>query len=108
MKPTVQVLDTGMAAINAVRDLNQRGYSQDDIYVLAHDDDHTDSLADATNANTIGMSEEGVFTSMANLFRSRGDELRAKLESIGLSEQEADQYEQELDKGKVLVIAKIH
>ena len=39
------------------------------------------------------------------MFRSRGDELRAKMESLGLTENEANKYEQELDFGKVVVIA---
>lgn len=108
MKPNVQIVDNGMAAINAVRELNSRGYSQEDIYVLAHDSDQTDSLKEATNTNKISMSEEGVFNSMANLFRSRGDELRAKMESVGMSKAEAEQYESELDRGKVLVIATVH
>ncbi|CAM4450018.1 general stress protein [Paenibacillus tarimensis] len=108
MKPTVQVVDTQMAAMHAVRELNLRGYGQDDIYVLAHDSDRTEALNKAADTNEIDRSEEGVFNAMANLFRSRGDELRSKLESVGLNEQEAERYEQELDRGKVLVIAKVH
>ncbi|PZD94974.1 general stress protein [Paenibacillus sambharensis] len=108
MKPTVQVVDTQMAAMHAVRELNLRGYGQDDIHVLAHDGDRTEALNEAANTKEIDRSEEGVFNSMANLFRSRGDELRAKLEAVGLDEQEAARYEQELDRGKVLVIANVH
>jgi hypothetical protein len=106
MKPAIQVVESGMDALNAVRELNQRGFGQADIYVLAHDGDQTDSLADATDTNKIGMQEEGVLNTMANLFRSRGDELRSKLESIGFTSKEADHYEQELDQGRVLVITK--
>ncbi|UVI30038.1 general stress protein [Paenibacillus spongiae] len=108
IKPTVQIVTTAMDALHAVRELNQRGYKQDDIYVLAHDSDQTKSLADATDANQIGMSEEGMFTSMANVFRSRGDEIRSKLTSIGLTETEAERYEEELDRGRVLVITNVH
>ncbi|RXZ81529.1 general stress protein [Paenibacillaceae bacterium] len=108
MKPTVQVLDSEVAAIHAVRELNQRGYRQEDIFVLTHNDDQTDILAETTNSNKIGVSEEGVFNSLANMFRSQGDELRSKLESIGLTDREAAQYERELDRGRVLVIAKLH
>jgi len=108
MKPTIQVVDTQMAAMHAVRELNLRGYGQDDIYVLAHDGDQTDQLNEAADTNNIGISEEGVFNLMANLFRSRGDELRAKLEAIGFSEEEAGMYEEQLDRGRVLVIAKVH
>jgi len=106
MKPSVHVVESGVGALSAVRELNVRGFNQDDIFVLAHEEDREDSLSEWTNANKIGVTEEGVFNALANLFRSRGDELRAKLESVGLTEREAEHYEQELDRGKVLVIAK--
>ncbi|MFC4777112.1 general stress protein [Paenibacillus sp. GCM10023252] len=105
MRPAVQVVDTGIAALNAVRELSQQGYKQEDIYVLAHDEERTDTLSESTNTNKIGVSEEGVFNAMANLFRSRGDELRSKLESVGLTGREAERYEQELDRGRVIIIA---
>ncbi len=53
----------------------------------------------------MGVSEQGAFDLMANVFRSRGDELRSKIHSLGLSDVEAQQYERELDQGRVLVIA---
>jgi hypothetical protein len=108
MRPSIQIVTTAMDALHAVRELNRQGYKQDDIYVLAHDSDQTKSLADASNANRIGPSEEGVFTSLANVFRSRGDEIRAKLQSIGLTDSEAERYEEELDRGRVLVITNLH
>ncbi|MFC5653219.1 general stress protein [Paenibacillus solisilvae] len=108
IKPTVQIVTTAMDALHTVRELNRQGYKQDDIYVLAHDSEQTKSLADASEASSIGVSEEGVFTSLANVFRSRGDEIRAKLQSIGLSDSEAERYEEELDRGRVLVITNLN
>ncbi|MBW7475161.1 general stress protein [Paenibacillus oenotherae] len=108
MKPSVQIVTTAMDALHAVRELNSRGYKQDDIYVLAHDSEKTKELAAATEANQIGMTEEGVLSSVANVFRSRGDEIRSKLQSIGITEAEAERYEEELDQGRVLVITNIN
>ncbi|TYP75535.1 general stress protein [Paenibacillus methanolicus] len=105
--PSVQIVTTAMDALHAVRDLNRRGFRQDNIYVMAHDRDETKTLADATDANEIGMAEEGAFTSMANVFRSRGDEIRAKLQAIGIPESEAERYEEELDQGRLLVITNV-
>ncbi|GGD93305.1 general stress protein [Paenibacillus nasutitermitis] len=107
-KPTVQIVTTAMDALHTVRELNRQGYKQDNIFVLAHDSDQTKSLADATDTNNIGMAEEGVFTTMANVFRSRGDEIRAKLQSIGFTDSESERYEEELDRGRVLVITNVH
>lgn len=108
MKPSVQIVTTAMDALHAVRELNRRGYKQDDIYVLAHDSEQTKELADATDANQISMTEEGVLNSVANVFRSRGEEIRSKLQSIGITETEAERYEEELDQGRVLVITHNH
>ena len=101
-----KVVENGVQAVTEVRQLQSSGYVYDNIFVLAHDGDLTDRIADISNANEIGIKEEGIFDSIANLFRSRGNELRAKITSLGFTDAEADFYEKELDLGKVLVIAK--
>jgi hypothetical protein len=101
-----KVLENGVQAIEEVNRLRSSGYSKEDIYVVSHDQDREGRIADASDSNEVGLSEEGLFGSIANLFRSRGDELRSKITSLGFSEAEADFYEKELDRGKVLVIAK--
>lgn len=101
-----KVVENGVQAVQEVKQLQTAGYIYENIYVLAHDADRTDRIADTANADEIGIKEEGVFDSIANLFRSRGDELRAKITSLGFTDAEADFYEKELDLGKVLVIAK--
>ncbi|MEK5059265.1 general stress protein [Paenibacillus shunpengii] len=105
-KSYAKVVENGIQAVEAVRELREAGYTTDQIFVLAHDPDRTDRIADKANAKEIGIKEEGMFDSLANLFRSRGDELRAKIVTMGYTEAEADYYEKELDKGKVLVIAR--
>ncbi|CAH1221135.1 MULTISPECIES: general stress protein [Paenibacillus] len=105
-KAYAKVVENGVQAVEAVKELQRAGYLADQIFVLAHEEDRTDRIADTADAKEIGMKQEGLFDSIANLFRSRGDELRAKIESMGFTQAEADFYESELDKGKVLVIAK--
>ncbi|MGF7048327.1 hypothetical protein J2T13_002834 [Paenibacillus sp. DS2015] len=100
-----KVVQNGVQAVEEVKQLQSAGYIYEHIYVLAHADDRTERIADTANADEIGIKEEGVFNSLANLFRSRGDELRAKITSLGFTNAEADFYEKELDLGKVLVIA---
>lgn len=106
MRAYAKLVNNGLEAVDVVNDLHRQGYSEKEIYVLAHERDRTDRLADATDANRIGMPEEGVFDTIANLFRTRGDALRSKIESMGFDNVEAELYEAELDNGKVLVIAK--
>ncbi|MFB9277693.1 general stress protein [Cohnella cellulosilytica] len=106
MKAYAKLVNNGLEAFEVVNDLHRQGYREEEIYVLAHESDRTNRLADAASANTIGVAEEGMFDTMANLFRNRGDALRSKIESMGFEPSEAGMYESELDKGKVLVMAR--
>ena len=101
----VEVVQNGVEAVNYVEALKSQGYGQDEIYIFAHNRDRSEDLSDATETGEIGMQEQGIFESFGNLFRSRGDELRSKMRSLGLTEVEADQYESELDKGKLVLVA---
>ncbi|MGP4071745.1 general stress protein [Piscibacillus sp. B03] len=84
---------------NDIKKLLGNGVDQEDIYVLAHDDDHTEDLAHKTRTHSIELSQnEG--------FDKKGDELRAKLEEVGVTEEAADQYEAMLDQGKILLIVR--
>ncbi|MDF2961357.1 MAG: YflT [Paenibacillus sp.] len=91
-------------AIEEIRAFQREGYALEEIYVLAHDDGTTEGLSKLMSTNTVGVEEEGIADSFANMFRSRGDQLRSKMQSLGLSKAEADHYEKELDKGKILVM----
>lgn len=106
MKAYAKLVNNGLEAFDVVNDLHRQGYTQKEIYVLAHEKDRTVRLAEAAAANTVGMQEEGMFDSIANLFRNRGDALRNKIESMGFDSYEAGMYETELDNGKVLVMAR--
>ncbi|OCT11751.1 hypothetical protein A8709_28165 [Paenibacillus pectinilyticus] len=88
-----------------IKQLYREGFEKDHVYVLTHSAEGTDFIANYTNAQQITMSEVGVLTSIANLFRSRGDELRAKMRSLGVPDVESGRLESELDKGKILVLA---
>lgn len=105
-KSYARIAENGLQAVEVVKELRTTGYLTDHIFVLAHDEDRTERIAETSNTNEIGIKEEGLFDSIANLFRSRGDELRSKIVSLGFSESEAAFYEKQLDLGKVLVIAK--
>ncbi len=81
------------------------GYAKDKIFVLTHDKDRTKRIVDNTEAEKIGIAEEGFGTAIANIFRSNGDELRAKMRSLGISEEDSQRLEREMDEDKILVIA---
>ncbi len=85
-----------------VEKLEAQGYLRDNI---AHYEDREDDINEALGTEEAGISEQGFLTSMKNLVNSRGDELRNKLASVGLSKSEAAHYEEELDTGKLVLVA---
>ncbi|AEI45978.1 hypothetical protein KNP414_07475 [Paenibacillus mucilaginosus KNP414] len=104
-RPRISVVHDANEARDQVRLWVLQGHNKEEIYVLAHDDARTDLVADYSDAEKIGMSEEGVWNSIANMFRSQGDELRAKLKALHVPDAEAERLEQELDDGKIVLLA---
>lgn len=98
------VVENGVQATDTINNLEVQGFSKDDIYLFAHDTDRSEHLTENTDTKNIGMKEEGIFDKMANTFRSRGDELRSKMTSLGVPEAEANRLEEELDRGKVVIV----
>ncbi|MFY4776075.1 general stress protein [Metabacillus sp. RGM 3146] len=100
------VIENGVQAMEKIKDLEAHGFHKDNIYLLAHDPERSKHLTEETHTHEVGMIDQGLFSSMVNVFRSRGDELRAKMVSLGFTENEAMKMEEELDEGRVLLVAK--
>ncbi|MFX3632432.1 MAG: general stress protein [Candidatus Pristimantibacillus sp.] len=112
MTNPTQLTNTKVHIVNNSREVQEQvnlfkreGYVQDNIFVLTHDKSRTARIVDNTDAEKVGIAEEGFGTAIANLFRSTGDELRAKMRSLGISQQDAERLEAEMDRDKILVIA---
>jgi hypothetical protein len=101
----VHTVNNVLEARDAITRLQRDGYPKENIFVLSHDKDRTEHVADETNANKVGVAEEGVLTAIGNLFRSTGDGLRAKLTSMGVSQEHANRLEKEMDNGKIVLLA---
>jgi hypothetical protein len=67
--PIIKIAENAEKALEEVKELYRRGYEIDDIYVLAHHADVTHKLAAIANTKEIGIAEEGVYQSLANVFR---------------------------------------
>lgn len=98
------ILENVVQAKQQVENLEAQGYSRDDIYIFDHSKKRGDDISETLNTEEVGMAEQGFFDSMKNMFTSRGDELRSKMEAAGLSAEEASDAEAELDKGKLVLI----
>ena len=104
---TVKItVENVVQAKTEVEQLETQGYTRDDIYIFAHYKKRGDDITDALDTEKVGIKEQGFMDSMKNLFTSRGDELRSKMEVAGLSSEEASNAESELDQGKLIIIAR--
>jgi hypothetical protein len=101
----VKIVENGVQAKREIAEFMMAGFTKDEIYLLAHDENRSEHLTDALEISPVGVGEQGVFDSIANVFRSRGDALRSKLESLGLSAGAAEHCEKQMDHGKVVVVA---
>jgi hypothetical protein len=102
---TLKIVENGVEARKEIAQFQMQGFTKDEIYLFAHDHNRAEHLTEALNISAIGVGEQGVFESIANVFRSRGDELRSKLESLGLSAHASELCEEQMDHGRVIVIA---
>jgi hypothetical protein len=101
----VEVVENVLGAKTKIETLASEGYTKDDIYVFAHDKRRSEDITHGTGTESIGVKEQGMIESMGNLFKSRGDELRSKMKAVGMNRTEAAAYEEELDKGKLVIVA---
>ncbi|WP_462410266.1 YflT domain-containing protein [Neobacillus sp. Marseille-QA0830] len=101
----IKTVENGVEAKREIEQFLTQGYSKEEIYLFAHDENRSEHLTDSLELNHVGVAEQGVLDSIANVFRSRGDELRSKLHSLGVSSTEAEVYEEQLDHGKLVVLA---
>ncbi len=99
------VVENAVQAKEEIEKLDTQGYSRDNVYVFAHYKERGDDINEALHTEKAGLKEEGFLDSLKNMFSSRGDELRSKMEGAGLTADEAANAEAELDKGKLIIIA---
>ncbi|WP_100011140.1 general stress protein [Lentibacillus sediminis] len=104
MKPFIKEYTNDEQLKTDVSVLKDKGVNKDDVYILSHDDDRTERVADSAGANTIGFNEMDFSDAVGTMFSKKGDELRTKLEEIGFTEAEAENYEEKMDEGKVFLI----
>lgn len=101
----VFTLDNILDARYKIQTLQNDGIAKENIFVLTNNEKRTEYISKHTDGNQIGMAEEGIFTAIANFFRSEGDGLRAKLRSMGVSADHAEVLESDMNLGKIVVLA---
>jgi hypothetical protein len=104
MDPKYKLFHNDETLSKSIGKLRKDGIRDDDIYVLNSDYGHARRNRKSTDANKIGVSEQGLGTSLKNIFRGKGDTLQTKMKEIGISADKAAELEEELDKGKTLLV----
>ncbi|WP_257351715.1 general stress protein [Pseudalkalibacillus decolorationis] len=104
MKPKFKIFHNDESLSESIDKLRKDGIRDDDIYILAHDNDHVRRTKKETDANKIGVKVTGVGTATKNVFRSKDEKLRSKMREIGFDSSKAEKLEEELDKGKMLLV----
>lgn len=104
MEPFVREYMSDAELKKDVQSLVEKGVDNDDIYILAHDDERTDRLVKASGANKVGLKEIDFTTALENIFNKKGDELRNKLQEVGITKEHSQSLERDMDDGKLLLI----
>lgn len=71
-----------------------------DVFVLTHDPDRTERIVNNTEVSGINYNRSNVGDEVAK----QGNQLREKLQTLGVSEEDSQKYEELMDQGKVLLI----
>lgn len=101
----VHTVDSHEEVQMQVKEFNREGYLKENIFVLTHDKSRTKRIAEKTDAAEIGIDEEGLITTIANIFRSTDEELKAKMRSLGISEEECSRLLKDMEEDRIVVIA---
>jgi len=101
MEPIVQEFTDDVQLKKEIERLADAGKDKDKLFVMSHDDDRTDRVADSVNAGKLG---EGFGTEKGNVFTKKGDELRAQFKELGFDQEVANELEEKLDHGTILLI----
>lgn len=100
MEPIVKQYTNDEDLENDINKLKQNGVNTNTVYVLSHDPDRTERIVNNTEVSGIDYNR----TKLDQSFEKQGDELREKLQEVGLSEKEANEFEEHMDEGKVILI----
>ena len=100
----IEIAENQEEATCIIHSFLKKGFTSKDIYLLAYDKEWAHNLTDATHTKKYRMAEQGIFETAVNMLLSREDELLSKMASLGLSNQEANRYKEEMKQGHIVVI----
>ncbi|MTH55605.1 general stress protein [Bacillus mangrovi] len=100
------VVENGVQAQEKIEELENQGISKNSIFLFAQDKERSEHLTEKTDAAKMDTIDTGLFNTLANAFRSRTEELTSKMAGLGMSQNEALKYEEELANGRIVILAR--
>jgi hypothetical protein len=93
-------------ALRHINSLQQEGFPLSQMYILAADEQMVNDLVEITGTQQATLADEGMSSALTKLIRSQGQRLLYEMEALGMTQHEAEQYEQALEFGGILIVAK--
>ncbi|KIL19988.1 general stress protein [Bacillus pumilus] len=87
----------------AKQTIEQIRSGKNDLFVFAYDPERSDTVTEHTNAKSMTAVDQGILDQIANVIRTRDDELMAKMMSVGADQELALTLLDELKKGKLVI-----
>ncbi|WP_440865958.1 general stress protein [Staphylococcus shinii] len=100
MTPIVKVYSNDEEIEVNINTLKDQKINAKDVFVLTHDPDRTERIVNNTEVSGIIYNRSNVGDEVAK----QGNQLREKLQTLGVSEEDSQKYEELMDQGKVLLI----
>ncbi|MDM5299827.1 general stress protein [Bacillus pumilus] len=97
------VVENSNQAIQTIEDIHSKHASKQAVFVFAYDEWRSDDVTQQTAAKNMTAIDQGILDQIANVIRSRDDELMAKMMSVGADQKLALTLLEELKKGKLVI-----
>ncbi|PCK18827.1 general stress protein 17m [Bacillus pumilus] len=96
-------VENSKEAKQTIENIHSADSSKDTVFVFAYDPERSDNVTEHTAAKSMTAIDQGVLDQIANVIRTRDDELMAKLMSVGADQELALTLLEELKKGKLVI-----
>ncbi|WP_022792168.1 general stress protein [Marinococcus halotolerans] len=104
MEPKFKIFHNDETLSETIDKLRNDGIRDEDMYILAYDNDHDRRARKDTDAKKVGMKVVGFGTSLKNVFRGKTKTILTKLQKLGFDSEKSERLEEELQKGKTLLV----
>jgi hypothetical protein len=106
MECRMMIVNDEEQALRHINSLQQEGFPLSQMYILAADEQMVNDLVEITGTQQATLADEGMSSALTKLIRSQGQRLLYEMEALGMTQHEAEQYEQALEFGGILIVAK--